>query len=194
MHDATATLAFTDAQQQTLLQLARAAVESGLRTGRPMPIDPADHDPALAQTRAAFVTLHVGGELHGCIGTIEPARPLVAEVARCAFGAAFEDPRFEPIAREDLPFLDIHISVLTPPQPLHADDEADLIRQLRPGIDGVVLEDEALGRRGTFLPAVWDKLPDPRDFVTQLKIKAGLPPDHWSPTLQWYRYTAQSIG
>lgn len=183
---------FTPRQQDDLLRLARDAIERGLRHGTCVPVDHAD-DPELAQPSGAFVTLYVAGELHGCIGSIEPVRPLAAEVARCAYAAAFEDPRFPPLRPEELDELDIRISVLHPPRTMVVADEADLLRQLRPGVDGLVLEDPPTGRRSTFLPAVWEKLADPHEFVTQLKLKARLRADEWPTTLRWSRYTAESI-
>lgn len=194
MPDTIATSTFTDAQRQVLLRIAHQSIEQGLRTGLPLAVTPAEYEPALVQCRGAFVTLYVRDELHGCIGTIEASRPLVTEVARCAFAAAFEDPRFDVLTAEDVAWVDIHISVLSSPAPMAVLDEADLLRQLRPGIDGLVLDDPVSGRRGTFLPAVWEKLPDPRDFLTQLKLKAGFPADDWSSTLRFARYTAESIG
>lgn len=193
MCDATTTSLYTDAQRQSLLHIAHMSIEHGLRTGRSLAVNLEDHQPALVRPRGAFVTLYIRGELHGCIGTIEAVRPLVIEVARCAFSAAFEDPRFDVVTIDSLPWIKVHISVLTLPEPLIVHDEADLLRQLRPGIDGLVLEEPASGRRSTFLPAVWNTLPYPGDFVTQLKLKAGLPADYWSPTLQLSRYTAESI-
>jgi AmmeMemoRadiSam system protein A len=187
------TSSFTDQQRRELLQLAHRSIETGMRTGQPPTVDATAYDAALARPCGAFVTLHLHGQLHGCIGTVEPIRPLAVEVTRCAYAAAFEDPRFDLLTPDDLPGLQVHVSVLSTPSPMHVAGEGDLLRQLRPGIDGLVLEDAASGRRSTFLPAVWEKLPDPIDFVTQLKLKAGLPADHWSPSLQWSRYTAESI-
>lgn len=142
--------------------------------------------------RATFVTLEIGGALRGCIGVLEAIRPLVVDVARNAFAAAFEDPRFPRLTRAELPRLDIHISVLTPPEPMHFDSEADLLRQIRPGIDGLILEDR--GRRGTFLPSVWEQLPKPDEFFEHLRHKAGLPGGYWSETLIVSRYTTESFG
>ena len=108
-----------------------------------------------------------------------------------ARAAAFHDHRFAPLERRELATLDMHLSILTPSEPFPVADEAELLRELVPGEDGLVLE-EGL-RRSTFLPQVWESLPDPRDFVRQLKRKAGLPPDHWSPTLAFRRYRVESI-
>ncbi len=183
---------FDAPERALLLDLARAGIQSGWREGRPLRPDPADYPPHLRAPRAAFVTLERHGRLRGCIGSLKPVRPLVVDVAENAYAAAFRDPRFPPLRPEEWEGLHIDISVLGEPRPLPCRDEADLLRQLRPGSDGLILEDGL--HRATFLPAVWHSLPDPRDFVRQLKIKAGLPADHWSPGIRVYRYTTESFG
>jgi AmmeMemoRadiSam system protein A len=122
---------------------------------------------------------------------LSACRPLVVDVAENAFAAAFEDPRFPPLSENELEDLDIHISVLSPPEAMTIKDEANLIAQLRPGVDGLIIEDGA--RRATFLPAVWEDLPDRMDFLSHLKRKAGMRPDHWSRTFRAFRYAAESI-
>jgi len=180
------------AGRQTLLQIARDSIRHGLEYGRPLTVHAADYPEELRPLRASFVTLHRHGELRGCIGILEALRPLAEDVAYHAWAAAFEDPRFAPLAEWELEGLDIHISILSPPQPLEFENEADLLRQLRPGSDGLILRDR--GHRGTFLPSVWESLPQPHDFWQHLKLKAGLPPDWWSDTLQVERYTTESFG
>ncbi|QJD28982.1 AmmeMemoRadiSam system protein A [Methylococcus geothermalis] len=174
-----------------LIDLARASIRHGLETGRPLPIDLSGLPPPLAAQRATFVTLKKGGELRGCIGCLEAVKPLAVDVADNAFSAAFRDPRFPPVTADEIDGLDIHISLLTPPEPMSFVSEADLIAQLRPGIDGLILQ-EGL-RRGTFLPTVWEILPTPKAFLRQLKLKSGLPEDYWSDTLRIFRYRAESI-
>ena len=133
----------------------------------------------------------MNGELHGCIGTLEAERSLIIDVVKNAYAAAFRDPRFAALTRSEFQHLDIHISVLSRPEPVHCTSEGDLLRQLRPGVDGLTLIE---GRqRGTFLPAVWETLPGPREFLHHLKQKAGLPVDYWSDTIRFERYTADSI-
>lgn len=183
-------MAYDEASRRLLKDVARAAIEHGLRHGRPPNPDPADYPPALREPRASFVTLKRGGRLRGCIGSLEAVRPLVVDVAHNAFAAAFQDPRFPPLEAEELNDLDISISVLSPAQPIHFESEADLLARLRPGVDGLILSDG--GHRGTFLPSVWEQLPEPAAFLAQLKLKAGLPPDYWSPTLRVERYTTES--
>ncbi|HKJ77676.1 MAG TPA: AmmeMemoRadiSam system protein A [Gammaproteobacteria bacterium] len=175
-----------------LLSVAEDSIRHGLEQGRPLPVTAADYPEALRPQRATFVTLERSGELRGCIGSLEAVRPLVEDVAHNAFAAAFSDPRFPPLATSERADLEVSISVLSPPEPMAFESEADLVRQLRPGVDGLILEEK--GRRGTFLPAVWSSLPQPHRFFEQLKLKAGLPPDYWSPTVQAARYTTESFA
>lgn len=177
---------------QTLLGLARESIVYGLRHGREPAVDPQDYPAELRVPRATFVTLHRKGALRGCIGSLEAYRPLLSDVVANAYAAAFSDPRFPSLTEPELDGLDISISVLTPPEEIHFRSEEDLLEQLRPGIDGVILQED--GRRGTFLPSVWEQLPDRRQFLEHLKLKAGLPPGYWSDTLRAHRYTAQEIG
>lgn len=156
-----------------------------------MAVDPGGFPESLRVIRATFVTLEVHHELRGCIGTLEARRPLIQDVAHNAGAAAFEDPRFAPVTQAEAGVLAIHISILSPMEAVAFTDEADLLGQVRPGIDGLVLEDR--GKRGTFLPTVWEKVRDPARFLAHLKAKAGLPADHWSPSLRVWRYTVESV-
>jgi AmmeMemoRadiSam system protein A len=180
------------AQQRLLLDVARESLEHGLAHGRPLTVVVGDFAAPLREPRASFVTLHRQGRLRGCIGTLEAHRPLVVDVAANAYAAAFSDPRFPPLSREELADLDLSISILSPPQQLAFDSEEDLRAQLRPGVDGLILQDN--GRRGTFLPSVWSELPDRRRFLEHLKLKAGLPGGYWSDSIRAFRYTVQGIG
>jgi hypothetical protein len=176
----------------TLLEVARWAIQEGLQNYAPPRVDPADYPETLRSQRATFVTLEIGGNLRGCIGTLEARQPLVEDVAEHAFAAAFEDPRFPRLTEEEFPQLDIHISVLAPSETMNIDSEQELLNRLRPGVDGLTL---SLGQlRATFLPAVWDDLPDPYVFLSQLRRKAGLPLDYWSDEIQVERYTTESFG
>ncbi|MEZ4429358.1 MAG: AmmeMemoRadiSam system protein A [Nannocystaceae bacterium] len=179
-------------QRARLLALARASLEFGVTHGRPIDVDPDAWEPALRVIRATFVTLREGGALRGCIGTLEASQPLCADVAERAFEAGFSDPRFPPIAAPELPGLTVSISVLSPATPIPCATEAALLAALRPGIDGLILR--AGYRRGTFLPSVWEQLPTPRQFLDQLKRKAGIAPYEWPPTLEASRYTAESFS
>ena len=182
----------TAQQQRQLLQVARESIRHGLDHGRSMAVDVQHYDEPLRRLAATFVTLHKSGDLRGCIGALQPYRPLLSDVAEHAFAAAFSDPRFPPLRREELDGIVISISVLGPPQAVAFTDEEQLIAQLRPAVDGVILEE---GRnRGTFLPSVWETLPEPRQFLQQLKRKAGLPADYWSENLRVSRYTTHSFS
>ncbi len=174
-----------------LIEVARASIGHGLSHGKALTVDPANFEGVLAQPGASFVTLKIEGRLRGCIGRIEPDGPLVCSVAKNAYAAAFNDPRFDPLTGPEFARLNVHISVLSEPTEVKFDSEDDLLGQLRPGVDGLVLE---AGRcRGTFLPAVWQTLPEPRQFLNQLKVKAGLHPDAWPEDAHVLRYTCESI-
>jgi AmmeMemoRadiSam system protein B/AmmeMemoRadiSam system protein A len=146
----------------------------------------------LERPGAAFVTLKRGGQLRGCIGSVMAWRPLAEDIADNAVKAAFKDPRFPPLRPEELEGLDLSISVLTPPVPMSFADEADMLAQLRPRTDGLIIEDGP--RRALFLPSVWEQLPDRRQFLAHLKAKAGMPADHWSPGFRASRFQAVEIG
>jgi AmmeMemoRadiSam system protein A len=177
--------------RRQLLEVARRAIEFGLERGQPLEVVAADFALPIQEPRATFVTLRRGGDLRGCIGSLEVKRPLVCDVAHNAFSSAFRDPRFSPLTTAELSGLEIQISVLGPLEPLEVSSEEQLLTVLRPKLDGLILRD---GRReATFLPSVWEGLPDPQSFVRELKLKAGLPADHWSDELQALRYGVESI-
>jgi hypothetical protein len=165
-----------------LLARARNAIAAGLG----LAAGPEPHHPALDERAATFVTLRRGGELRGCIGTLEARRALDDDVRVHARAAAFEDPRFAPLAIEEVDALEIEVSVLDPARPLAVASERHAHRELRPGVDGVILEWR--GRRATFLPQVWEQLPEPGEFLRALKRKAGLPADFWADDLRLARY------
>jgi AmmeMemoRadiSam system protein A len=160
--------------------------------GRALAVDPAAYPEALRAPRATFVTLERRGALRGCIGSLEARRALVADVAENAWAAAFRDLRFPPLAAAELEGLAIHVSLLSRLERIAATSEQELLAALRPGVDGLVLSDGT--QRGTFLPAVWADLPEPRGFLRQLKRKAGLPADGWSASWEAWRYTVDEIG
>ncbi len=182
----------SEPQRQRLVDIARGSLRHGLLHGSPLKVDPSGLDATLSSPGASFVTLHRHGQLRGCIGSLEPYQPLAADVAQNAFSAAFRDPRFPPLDESESGDLTVEISVLGTPEEIIFSSEQDLLNQLRPGIDGLILEER--GRRGTFLPSVWESLPQPAEFLRQLKLKAGLPVDYWSDDIRVWRYTTESFG
>lgn len=187
---------YTPAQRDAMLRVAGESIDHGLAHGAAATIDPDRFDEPLRRHRACFVTLHLDGKLRGCIGSLRAHRPLITDIAHNAFAAAFEDPRFGALTAVERPGLDVHISVLSAPEPIAFLGEDGLLLQLRPGVDGLIIEETGgpgRGRRATFLPAVWETLPDRRVFLDHLKAKAGLPRGHWSPTMRAWRYTATGV-
>ena len=171
-----------------LVPLARRAIAGELEAHERRP-DPVDGPDWLREPGATFVTLTRGGRLRGCIGTLEAWRAVGEDVASNARSAAFRDPRFAPLEASELADLRVEVSLLSASEPFLVTDEADARARLRPGVDGVVL---TAGRhRGTFLPQVWDELPDPADFLAHLKRKAGLAASYWGPDVRLERYTVE---
>lgn len=182
----------TPEHQKILMQIAKESIVNGLVQARPLQVDLKTLPQELCETRATFVTLTLHGKLRGCIGTLTAYQALAQDVAEHAFAAAFRDPRFPLVTTEEQSDLKIKISVLNPSEPLDFESEQDLIDQLHPGIDGVILE--CSGRRGTFLPSVLDEVSDKKEFLAHLKTKAGLPPDFWSLKIKAWRYTTETFG
>jgi hypothetical protein len=181
----------SDADRQSLTDLAYASIRHGLEQGMPLPFEAGEEtSPALLAEGACFVTLKKHGQLRGCIGSLEARRSLAEDVCSNAYAAAFRDPRFAPLTADELADVELSISVLTPAEPLRFQSEEDLVGKLRRGTDGLILTDA--GRRGTFLPSVWEQLPEAADFLRHLKMKAGLPADYWSDTIRIDRYTTIS--
>lgn len=175
----------------TLLQLARQSIEHSLTTGEKPTINLEDYaDDYLKHNAASFVTLHLNNQLRGCIGQLEATRPLVIDVAMNAYAAAFSDPRFPPVTEQELPLIHISISVLTKPQLMHVENEEALYSALRPGVDGLIIQKG--NRRGTYLPSVWEQLPNPKEFVEYLKRKAGIGEDDNSG-MQYWNYQTEYI-
>jgi AmmeMemoRadiSam system protein A len=166
-----------------LLKLARGAIAERLG----FPIELPGRVDALAEPGATFVTLLREGSLRGCVGSLEPLRPLFEDVRENALGAAFRDPRFPPLAREEFHNIRMEVSLLSPLEPLAAASQDELLALLRPGVDGLVFQ---YGHhRSTFLPQVWESLPEPLDFLEHLKRKAGLPFGFWAQGVNVWRYT-----
>ncbi|WP_455207107.1 AmmeMemoRadiSam system protein A [Kaarinaea lacus] len=188
-------MSLPESDRQTLHAVAKASIRYSLEQGSDARyeriIKLEDYSRELQEQRATFVTLHINDELRGCIGTLEAHHPLVIDVAHNARAAAFEDPRFDPLSKSEFDRLQVHISILGIPEPMSFSSEQDLIQQLRPGLDGLILS--AAGRRGTFLPSVWESLATPEEFLSHLKLKAGLPTSFWSDNVKIERYTTESF-
>lgn len=175
-----------------MLALARKSIQHGLDHGKALIVDSHSFEPSLIASGAAFVTLEMRGSLRGCIGSVEAYRPLVEDVTENAWNAAFRDPRFNPLTSAELPHIEIEISVLTKPEQLSFDSEADLKQQVVPGRDGLIISDGY--HRGLFLPAVWEKLPDIDTFLSHLKQKAGLPQQYWSDSISCQKFYSFEFG
>jgi hypothetical protein len=178
-----------DADRQELLRVAVAGVRRAA-AGQSQPnVSVGTFRPRLQMPGACFVTLTQNGRLRGCLGSLKAYRPLVMDVVERGFATAAKDPRFSPVTAGELPGMDLEVSVLTAARSMSFDDEADLLGQLRPGTDGLIIEDQ--GHRATFLPKVWDEIPEPQRFLGHLKNKAGLRPDHWSDSFKAWRYETE---
>lgn len=168
---------------KTLLPIARASISLALGCR----LEASEDADWLQEMGASFVTLTQQGALRGCIGSLTARRSLLADIKANAVAAALHDPRFKPLTLAELGHTDIEVSVLSPMQALSFESEEHALNQLRPGVDGVVLEFEHY--RSTFLPQVWEQLPSTTDFMAHLKRKAGLPPTFWDEELRLQRYT-----
>ena len=164
-------------EQKTLLRMAREAMEHAVRGEELPPLDPSELSSNLREEGASFVTLTIRGQLRGCIGALEAYQPLADDVREHAVAAALEDPRFPQVREDELSRIQVEVSRLTRPVPLEYKDAQDLLSKIRPHVDGVILKDGF--RRATFLPQVWEKIPDPSEFLDNLCYKMGAGRDHW---------------
>jgi len=180
---------YTDVHKQQLLATARSSILHGLQHKKSLPVTAEEYPEPLRETRATFVTLHNQSGLRGCIGTTTAVAPLIVSISENAYAAAFRDPRFKPLSEQE--FADVHISlsILTPSVQMIFTSETELLAQLRPGIDGLIIERHT--RKATFLPSVWSSLKKPEEFLHHLKLKAGLMPDQ-APMRAW-RYQTETI-
>lgn len=183
---------YTNEEKQQLLAIARQSIDHGLKTGKALDVDPGVLPESLRAKRATFLTLQKQGHLRGCIGTLEAEKALATDVALRAYSAAFHDPRFLPVQTDEADELEISISILSPSTPMEFISENDLLAQIQPGIDGLVLEDGF--NKGVFLPSVWEQLPDKKAFLAHLKNKAGLHASYWSDNLKVARFKTEYIS
>jgi uncharacterized protein len=179
-------------ERSILLRLARQALESSV-CHQPLELLDLNSLPErLREPGATFVTLTEREMLRGCVGALEAYQPLAEDVREHAIAAGLEDYRFPPVRPEEIPWVKIEISRLTAPTKLEYDKPEDLLELLRPGVDGVVLRDET--RRATFLPQVWEKLPDPHEFLGHLCNKMGVEANYWRyHKLQVYTYQVEEF-
>jgi uncharacterized protein len=164
-------------ERETLLNLARQALEEGVNGRELAPLELSSLSPRLQSSGASFVTLTIHGMLRGCIGTLDAYQPLVEDVRQHAIDAAIHDHRFPRVRPDELNSIHIEVSRLTPPVPLEYANAQDLLEKLKPGTDGVILRDGF--RKATFLPQVWEKLPEPKTFLNHLCEKMGVSSDTW---------------
>jgi len=164
-------------EQKTLLRLARESIDHAVRGEKLPPIKMTSLTSSLSGHGASFITLTINGQLRGCVGALEAYQPLAEDVREHAAAAALEDPRFPPLSKDELSRTQIEVSRLTRPIPLDYKDADDLLSKLRPHVDGVVIRDGI--RRATFLPQVWEKIPDPSEFMDNLCYKMGAGHRHW---------------
>ena len=178
--------------KQTLLSAAWQVIHTGVSTGVQTPTEVSQHAAQLQAHGASFITLTRDSSLRGCCGTVEAHQPLIEDVTANAWRTAFADPRFEPLVPADLAGLQLEISVLSPLRQIDAQDHQELLSNLEPGSDGLLICSGKV--RATFLPKVWESLEDPDVFLQQLMLKAGLPLNRWPKPMEAYVYTAQLFG
>ena len=182
----------SEPDRDQLLDIARRSIESGLAGGSALQLGNGNLAGSLYIPLSSFVTLTHSGALRGCVGSLESTGPLAQSVADSAFKAAFSDSRFLPLEAAEIEDIIIEISVLSKLEPLTAANRADLVYQLQPGEDGLLLRDGSY--RATFLPKMWETLSGPEEFLDQLLVKAGLSGDYWSESISFMRYRALSFG
>ncbi|MGH8594044.1 MAG: AmmeMemoRadiSam system protein A [Gammaproteobacteria bacterium] len=181
----------SDTEKCQLLLIAREAILHGVNCQQRRRVTAANYSAALQTRGASFITLTITGNLRGCVGSTESYRSLVEDVTHNAYSAAFEDSRFPPLSPEEYPALEVQTSILSPKEAVLFSSEDDLLGQLRPSIDGLLIEKSE--RSATFLPSVWASFPDPRQFLDQLKRKARI--DDADPgSLKAWRYTTVSFS
>lgn len=182
----------TSEDRERLLDVADRALAVAVECGELWDVDPAGYSAALRERGASFVTLRIGPELRGCIGSMRAGVPLVCDVAQNAYSAAFRDPRFPPLNPREHPHLSVSVSVLTEPETVPVSTEIELLELMSGRSEGWVLR--CGGNRGLLLPSVWQAISEPAEFLAQLKLKAALPRDYWSEEVVVERFTASSFS
>ena len=178
--------------KRILLGVAANSIRHGLDNGTPLAINADDYSAPLNTLGRTFVTLEMNGALRGCIGSLKASQALIKDVANNAYAAAFKDTRFPAVSATELDDLELHVSVLHPPRRMHVETREQLLVRLRPGVDGLFIEDDR--RRATFLPSVWEHIADRQQFVSSLLLKGGWKASYWSLDLRIYTYTTENFS
>ena len=181
----------SDLSRSSLLQVARSSILQGLERGVPLKVNAWRYSKELRRRLACFVSLHIEGKLRGCMGGLRATTPLVIDTANRSFAAAFQDPRFPPLNSYEYQAITLHVSILGPLQRVSASSEEELLAGIEPGADGLLIEDH--NRSATFLPIIWQQIPEPSLFLQHLKAKAGWTADYWSRSIKAYRYRTIDI-
>lgn len=185
-------LPLNEDNKRELLRIASTTIQRAAH-GKPFPkVSVGTFSVPLQRPGASFVTLSKNGRLRGCLGSLSAYRPLVVDVAERGYASTIKDPRFKPLTPADLPGIHMEVAVLTAAQSMSFADETDMLGQLRPGTDGLIIQDQ--GKRATFLPKVWDDIRQPEQFLNRLRQKAGLDPNHWSATFQAWTYATDRFA
>jgi AmmeMemoRadiSam system protein A len=183
---------YTAIQRQQMLDIAQRSIQHGLHLGARLRVNYKGIEAGLLKQQACFVTLKIGQEICGRMGSLEPNMTLIESIAHNAYSAAFNDPRFPPITKEEVDHLAIDITILNELEMLTCENEDELLAQLTPNNDGIVISEDDF--TATFLPDVWLQFSEPKDFILHLKIQAGLPEDYWSDTLTFERFQIKEIN
>ena len=178
-------------EKRQLIDIANLSIDNELSNASAAQINCADYQGILLEPLGTFVTLTKDTHLRGCMGCLETQDALVKSVSKCAVNAAFRDPRFTKLTKDERPLIKIEISILSKMMPMSVDSRQSLVDQIKPGEDGLLLEYG--DHRATFLPQVWQQLPDPALFVENLLLKAGLAREFWSESIKCYRYGSYSF-
>ena len=175
--------------KDVLKNAARDALMHSIHHSEELPVTLSEFPATLHDDQNTFVTLNYNGKVIGCMGNLVANQPLIKDVVHNTFSASYYDPRFPDPKTIDPEKIEIHISLLSPNEAIKFHSEQELLAKIRPGKDGLLIREGS--RSGTFLPAVWDSIPDRESFLKELKRKAGLPADYWSDTIEIYRYTTE---
>lgn len=181
----------TGEEQEVCLQVAKKSIKYGLLHRTPLQLNLSEYSDVLQQELSSFVTLHKNGKLRGCIGALEAYQPLIKDISQHAYAAAFQDPRFPALQDNEYDQIDVEISILSKPEKMTFTNEEDLLQQIRADVDGLIIEYG--DNRGTFLPSVWEQLPDKNEFLIHLKMKANLAKDWWNDEVKISRYETFSF-